>query len=66
MSSEPTTNVGEPSPSSLSVWQRAVAVFTRPASAFIGLETRAQWWFPLLLMMLVGARSRPCCTNVRS
>jgi hypothetical protein len=36
------------------VWQRAVAVFTRPASAFIGLETRAQWWFPLLLMMLVG------------
>jgi len=54
MSSEPTTIVGPPAPSSLSVWQRAIAVFVRPASAFAGLETRSQWWFPLIVMMLTG------------
>lgn len=38
----------------LSVWQRAVAIFTRPGSAWSGLETRVQWWFPMLLIMLVN------------
>lgn len=39
---------------SLSVWQRAVTVFTRPAAAWSGLESRGQWWFPMLVMMLVN------------
>ena len=37
---------------SLSVVERAIAVFTRPAAAWAGLETRAQWWFPLLVMVV--------------
>ena len=35
---------------SLNVWQRTLAVFTRPASAWSGLRERAQWWFPLLVL----------------
>ena len=49
---------GAPSPAgtaSLSPWQRAVAVFARPTGAWSGLESRSQWWFPLVVMMLVGA-----------
>jgi len=37
---------------SLSLLQRTVAVFTRPAEAWAGLETRAQWWFPMLLLLV--------------
>jgi hypothetical protein len=40
---------------SLSVWQRAVAIFTRPAAAWAGLERRSQWWFPLSIMIVVSA-----------
>lgn len=40
---------------SLSLVQRAVAVFTRPGSAWGGLASRAQWWFPLLVMLVVAA-----------
>jgi hypothetical protein len=39
----------------LSVWQRAIAVFARPTSAWSGLESRSQWWFPLVVMMLLSA-----------
>jgi hypothetical protein len=39
---------------SLSVWQRAVAVFARPGSAWSGLETRVQWWFPMIIIMLAN------------
>ena len=39
---------------SLSVWQRAVAVYTRPAAAWSGLETKGQWWFPLIVMILLN------------
>jgi hypothetical protein len=39
---------------SLSLLQRAVAVFVRPAQAWGGLETRTQWWFPLLVTLLVN------------
>ena len=39
---------------SLSVWQRAVAIYVRPTAAWGGLTTRAQWWFPMLIMLLVG------------
>jgi hypothetical protein len=42
-----------PAPSApLSIWQRTAAVFTRPAHAWGGLETRAQWWFPLLVILV--------------
>ena len=40
---------------SLSVFQRAVAIFTRPTAAWSGLTTRAQWWFPLLVMVVFSA-----------
>jgi hypothetical protein len=39
----------------LSPWQRAAAVFARPASAWSDLGTRTQWWFPMTLMALAGA-----------
>lgn len=42
----------EPEPS-LSIGQRIVAVFTRPSKAWGGLETRAQWWAPVLIFSLV-------------
>ena len=35
----------------MSVFSRAVAIFTRPAQAWEGLRERAQWWFPLLIMV---------------
>lgn len=38
----------------LSPWARAFAIFARPASAWVGLETRAQWWFPLLIVTTVA------------
>ncbi|OGF15257.1 MAG: hypothetical protein A2W00_06625 [Candidatus Eisenbacteria bacterium RBG_16_71_46] len=39
----------------MSLLQRTVAVFARPASAWTGLRERAQWWFPLLVVVLVTA-----------
>ena len=50
---DPVATPGAPQPT-LSVWSRAVAVFARPAEAWIGLERRAQWWFPLLVAVLVS------------
>jgi Yip1-like protein len=44
-----------PGSPSLSPWQRAVAVFVRPAQAWSGLESRGQWWFPLVVIVVVGA-----------
>ncbi len=38
----------------LSLMERTVAVFTRPASAWGGLEKRAQWWFPMLVVVVVS------------
>jgi hypothetical protein len=43
------------STASLSVWQRAVAIFVSPASAWGGLAERAQWWFPLVVTIVMGA-----------
>lgn len=40
---------------SLSPLARAIAIFGRPASAWSGLEQRAQWWFPLIFMIVVAA-----------
>jgi hypothetical protein len=39
----------------LSLVQRAWAIFVRPASAWDGLESQIQWWFPILLVTLLGA-----------
>jgi hypothetical protein len=50
---EPVATPGAPLPT-LSVWSRAVAVFARPAQAWTGLEQRAQWWFPILVSVLVS------------
>src|SRR5689334_17637038 len=36
-----------------SLLRRTLLVFVRPFGAWTGLETRAQWWFPLLLLLLV-------------
>ncbi len=40
---------------SMSIFERAGAIFARPASAWAGLETRAQWWFPLLVVLILNA-----------
>jgi hypothetical protein len=37
----------------LSLFERAVAIFVRPAAAWSGLRERAQWWFPLLIVLFV-------------
>jgi hypothetical protein len=47
----------DPSTPSLSLLQRTVAIFTRPTQAWHGLRERSQWWFPLLLVALVGVVS---------
>ena len=58
MDSIPNETVSASAPSTgaapLSVWERAVAVFARPSAAWSGLEHRSQFWFPLLLLMLVN------------
>jgi hypothetical protein len=38
----------------MSLIERFVAVFTRPSHAWGGLETRAQWWFPMLVLAVVS------------
>lgn len=43
-----------PAEPSMSIWSRFVAVFARPAQAWVGLERRGQWWFPLVLGALVS------------
>lgn len=37
---------------------RAVAIFARPSQAWGGLEARAVWWFPFLLMLLANVVSQ--------
>ena len=49
---QPLTAPLEPGPA-MSIWSRSVAVFTRPAHAWTGLERRGQWWFPLVVSMVV-------------
>jgi hypothetical protein len=39
----------------LSLFERALAVFTRPTHAWGGLREKAQWWFPTLLLTVVSA-----------
>lgn len=40
---------------SLTPVQRAIAIFTKPTMAWGGLTARGQWWFPLLVMLVVAA-----------
>src|SRR5262249_22622410 len=40
-------------PGQLSPLQRAIAIFVRPAAAWEGLGERAQWWIPMLAVMIV-------------
>jgi hypothetical protein len=47
--------VAPPAAATPSPWARAAAIFARPAGAWTGLEARAQWWFPLLIMVIVAA-----------
>lgn len=37
----------------MSPFARLIAIYTRPASAWTGLRERGQWWFPLLVTVLV-------------
>jgi hypothetical protein len=39
---------------SMSIWSRSWAVFARPGQAWAGLERRGQWWFPLVLCIVVS------------
>jgi hypothetical protein len=41
--------VGPPSPS---VWERSARVFVNPLRAWDGLDSRARWWFPLVISVL--------------
>jgi len=50
---QPLSTPSAPEPAR-SIWSRSVAVFSRPAQAWAGLERRGQWWFPLLLTALVS------------
>ena len=46
-----------PSDAPPSLIGRAIAIFTRPTRAWGGLRERSQWWFPMLLLVLVSAVS---------
>ncbi len=41
----------------MSVWERSLAIFARPAQAWAGLEHRGRWWFPLAVSVLVSVAS---------
>lgn len=48
----PSVAVDTPTADSPSPFARAVLMFVRPTQAWGGLKTRAQWWFPVLIMVL--------------
>jgi len=50
---QPLTAPTVPEPG-FSIWSRSVAVFARPTQAWAGLEHKGQWWFPLVLCILVS------------
>jgi hypothetical protein len=51
------TGISATSEPHLSLIERSIAIFTRPTRAWAGLHEHAQWWFPLLVMVLVAAAS---------
>ena len=38
----------------MSPMARAIAVFANPGNAWVGLKEKAQWWFPLMIMLVVS------------
>jgi len=52
MESVPPVAVAPATVDSPSPFARAVRIFVRPTQAWGGLQTRAQWWFPLAVLML--------------
>ena len=48
---EPAVETSEPS---MSPVERAIAVFARPGQAWGGLKQKAQWWFPMLIMIVIA------------
>lgn len=38
----------------LSPLQRSIAMFARPGSAWDDLKTRSQWWFPLVVLIVIA------------
>ena len=48
----PSVAVAPSTADSPSPFARAVLMFIRPAQAWGGLQARAQWWFPVLIMVL--------------
>lgn len=38
----------------MSLGQRLAAVFVRPAGAWTGLRAHVQWWFPLVILVVLG------------
>jgi hypothetical protein len=53
---QPPVTAAQPEPV-MSLWGRSMAVFSRPAQAWTGLERKGQWWFPLVLCVLVSVIS---------
>jgi hypothetical protein len=53
ITTQPSTPTAQPEPV-MSILGRSVAMFARPAKAWAGLEHRGQWWFPLVLCVLVS------------
>jgi hypothetical protein len=54
MSTTPDAPVApEPASPSLTVWQRTGRVFVRPFQAWEGLATHVQWWFPLVVVLVI-------------
>jgi hypothetical protein len=49
---EAPTPAAAPAPS-LSLFERSVAIFARPAAAWEGLVQRPQWWFPVLVTVAI-------------
>ncbi|HEY2954607.1 MAG TPA: YIP1 family protein [Candidatus Eisenbacteria bacterium] len=43
-----------PEPGNLTPLARAVAIFVRPSQAWVGLRDRAQWWLPMLVVLVVA------------
>lgn len=47
----PSMETPSPSEAVPTLAERTLRIFVRPSTAWTGLETRAQWWFPLLIFV---------------
>lgn len=45
----------QPPEPAVGLWRRALLVFARPTQAWGGLRAHIQWWFPLLLTVVVSS-----------